>query len=70
MKTNEELKKLKSLSRDKLLAELKKERLELDKTKLAVSARKEDNFSKVHKSKKRIARIFTILNQSSGETND
>jgi len=70
MKNTEEMKKLKSLNENMLREELIKEKLELDKLSLAVSARKEDNTSLVNKSRKRVARINTLLAQHIGESNE
>ncbi len=69
MNKSEEMKKLKNIDRKKLSIKLSKEKDMLDKNRLAVAARKEDNISIINKSKKKIARILTLLNQSTGEDN-
>lgn len=63
MKAKEEIKKIKDIDKNKLFAEIEKERASLNSLKLSVSARKEDNTSKVKKSKKYIARMMTMVNE-------
>jgi ribosomal protein L29 len=66
MKNTEELKNLRTLDTDKLQKEL----LDAKKThvneNLRVKAGKLDNYSLISKSKKKIARISTIINEKLG----
>lgn len=71
MKKTEEIKKLRSLDKKALKAELLKQKNEHVLVSLKVGAGKEDNFSQIKKLRKNIARINTILSeQMSGEENE
>lgn len=67
MKSSQEMKKLNAMGKDKLIKELEKEKINLSNLRLAVAARKEDNIAKIKKSKKRVARILTVLAKESDE---
>lgn len=66
MKNTEELKNLRALEMDKLDKELLEAKKKLLNENLKVKAGKLDNYSLIAKSKKRVARISTIINEKLG----
>jgi len=66
MKTTEELKNLRTLDLDKLEKELNDAKKKLLEENLRVKAGKLDNNSLISKSRKKVARISTIINEKIG----
>jgi ribosomal protein L29 len=66
MKITEEIKNLRSLDIEKLEKELYETEKKLLEENLKVKAGKLDNYSLISKSKKKVARISTIINEKMG----
>lgn len=66
MKITEEIKNLRSLDVEKLEKELHETKKKLLEENLKVKAGKLDNYSLISKSKKKAARISTIINEKMG----
>jgi ribosomal protein L29 len=66
MKNIEELKSLRSLDMPKLEKELNDSKRKLLEENLKVKVGKLDNYSLISKSRKRVARISTIINEKMG----
>ncbi|OQA02986.1 MAG: 50S ribosomal protein L29 [bacterium ADurb.Bin400] len=63
MKTTEEIKKIRSMSQDELVKELKSAQKKLSLESLKVQAGKSGNYSVISNTRKTVARIQTILNE-------
>lgn len=67
MKTTEDIKKYRAMTKEQLEKELTVLEHSAMTNKLRVAAGKLDNFSLVCKAKKNIARVETIINEKDGE---